>query len=235
MRSAQLTSALILILLSSLCASADDNSPRTISDLPPAAQAAIRAAMARNVARSPASLRGRHVIPAPVDGPWAQLAQPVPAGNGYGYDYASSVAVSGNVVVVGQTAVYAGNGKYIGEAFVFVKPSAPDWNNLTQAAVLIASDELGTDLFATSVAISGNTIVVGSISGCTNCGPGRAYIYVKPAGGWSGQLTQTAELTASDGANAAAIGTSVSISGNTAVVGAPGETPGGAYVYVMPT
>jgi hypothetical protein len=145
-----------------------------------------------------------------------------------------SVAVGGNIVVVGQPYNYSGN--FVGEAFVFVKPTTGDWNNLTQSAVLSPSDGLSTDLFASSVAISGNTIVVGSPPNPfnNNAGPGRAYIYVRPSGGWSGQLTQTAELTASDGANGALIGTSVSISGNTAVAGAPGETPGGAYVYVMP-
>jgi hypothetical protein len=145
-----------------------------------------------------------------------------------------SVAVSGNVVVVGQP--YSFNGSLVGEAFVFVKPANNDWNHLTQSAILTPSDGLASDFFGASVAISGNTIVVGSppYQGCNSCGPGRAYVYVEPAGGWSGQLTETAELTASDGANGAAVGTSVSFSGGTAVAGAPGETPGAAYVFVKP-
>jgi hypothetical protein len=235
MRSVHVTSALVLILLlASLCATAADNSPRTISDLPPAAQAKIQAALQRNMRRVPMRLRQYEVVPAPTEGPWAQLAQPVPSADQNGGFFGMSVAVSGSVVVVGQPYNFSGN--FVGEAFVFVKPATGDWNNLTQSAVLIASDGLSTDFFASSVAISGNTIVVGSPPNPDYKGsPGRSYIYVKPAGGWSGQLTQTAELTASDGANGAAIGTSVSISGDTAVVGAPGETPGGAYVYVMPT
>jgi hypothetical protein len=140
--------------------------------------------------------------------------------------------MSDDTVVVGQ--LYTFNN--IGVAFVFVRPKTGDWNNLTQSAILVPSDGLDTDLFASSVAISGDTIVIGSppYAGCTTCGAGRAYVYVKPAGGWSGQLTQTAELTASDGTNGSSVGSSVSISSDTVVAGAPGEMPGAAYVFVKP-
>jgi hypothetical protein len=68
------------------------------------------------------------------------------------------------------------------------------WQELAE---LTASD--GPQAFA-SVAIDGNTVVVGApgetISG--NGNQGAAYIFVKPTGGWS-SMTQVAKLTASDG------------------------------------
>jgi hypothetical protein len=65
-------------------------------------------------------------------------------------------------------------------------------------------------------------------------------VFVEPSGGWA-DMTQTAELTASDGASKDALGTSVSISGGTVVSGAPYATIGGnldqgaAYVFVEPS
>jgi hypothetical protein len=50
---------------------------------------------------------------------------------------------------------------------------------------------------------------------------GAAYVFVKPGGGWSSG-TQTAKLTASDGAAGDALGASVGVSsdGSTVVAGA---------------
>jgi FG-GAP repeat protein len=222
----------VLFFLPTLCFAGTDKLPSTVSDLPPDAQAGIRAALAHSVASAPSILRGPGVVPPPTEGPWAQLTQPI-ATLDQGYYFGTSVAMSGDTIVIGQ--LYTFNN--IGVAFVFVRPKTGDWNNLTQAAVLLPSDGLATDLFGSSVAISGGTIVVGSppYAGCTTCGPGRAYVYVKPPGGWSGQLTQTAELTASDGTDGSSVGSSVSIAGDTVVAGAPGEMPGAAYVFVKPS
>jgi hypothetical protein len=221
MRSARSTLTLSLIfLLSSLCA-ASDSSPLVTSDLPPDAQATISVAV-----------RGNDAAAAPTKGPWAQLAQPTATADQSGFYFGTSVAVSGNVMVVGELYAFTGSG--VGEALVFIRPKTGGLNNWTQSAVLVPSDGRNTDLFASSVAMSGSTIVVGSPPSCNTCGPGRAYVYVEPAGGWSGTLTETAELTASDGTNGAALGSSVSISSDTVVAGAPGEMPGGAYVFVKP-
>jgi hypothetical protein len=212
---------------------ASDNCPLMISDLAPGAQASISVAIQSNMLKFPTSLQESAADTAPTEGPWAQLSQPVATADQFGYYFGTSVAVSGNTMVVGQLYTFTG----IGEALVFVKPKTGGLNNWTQSAVLVPSDGLSTDLFASSVAISGNTIVVGSppYTSCNSCGPGRAYVFVEPAGGWSGQLTETAELRASDTTTGgAALGSSVSISSDTVVAGAPGEMPGAAYVFVKP-
>jgi hypothetical protein len=145
------------------------------------------------------------------------------------------VAISDETVVAG--ALYSPIGN-TGEADVYVKP-AGGWRNMTQTAVLIPSDGTICDSFGTSVAISGDTIVVGAPQTFCSNAPGRAYVFVKPAGGWKGTLTQTAELTfAPQGGLGIAFGSSVSISGNTVVVGAPDTYPftssGAAYIFVKP-
>jgi uncharacterized protein (DUF2345 family) len=150
--------------------------------------------------------------------------------DGFGF----SVAISGDTVVVGAP----GKNSFQGAAYVFVKPIG-GWNgNLTQTAKLTASDGLTFDLFGYSVAISGDTVVVGARS--KNGSRGAAYVFVKPSSGWSGNLTETAKLTASDGAVADEFGFSVAISGDTVVVGAPfadispNSNQGTAYVFVKP-
>ena len=75
--------------------------------------------------------------------------------------------------------------------------------------------------------------MVGAVSG-------SAYVFEKPIGGWSGPLTETAKLTASDAARADTFGKRVSISGDTVVVGADldgcatGRDCGSAYVFEKP-
>jgi hypothetical protein len=69
--------------------------------------------------------------------------------------------------------------------------SLPPW---PQLAKLTASDGVLDELFGASVAVCGNTIVVGtSIYSASN----EAYVFVKPAGGW-GNMTETAKLTPSN-------------------------------------
>lgn len=102
-----------------------------------------------------------------------------------------------------------------------------------------ASDGRPDDELGYSVAVSGDTAVVGAIFAKGKngrSGPGAVYVFVKPADGWK-KMTQTAELTASDGATLDYFGNSVAISGNVIVVGAPyhrNQGEGAAYVFVRP-
>ncbi len=133
-----------------------------------------------------------------------------------GDDFGVSVSISGNTVVVG--APTADNS--LGAAYLFTEP-ASGWANLTQVAKLTASDAAVNDFFGGSVSISGNTVVVGACNATigANGGQGASYVFTEPASGWT-NMTQTAKLTASDGRANDEFGASVSISGNTLVVGA---------------
>jgi len=86
------------------------------------------------------------------------------------------------------------------------------------------------------VSISGDTTIVGAKG--DDSSSGSAYVFVKPAGGWTNSF-QTAKLTALDAAAFDQFGRSVSISGDTAIVGAFGDDDAGsfsgsAYVFVKP-
>ncbi len=108
----------------------------------------------------------------------------------------------------------------------------PVWS---QQAELNSSDGMEFDDFGKSVSISGDTAVVGADRDFgNNPPPGVAYVFVRSGTTWS----QQQELTASDGASGDAFGTSVSISGDTVVIGAPNATvdgnvfQGAVYVFV---
>jgi hypothetical protein len=178
-------------------------------------------------------------------GGWAnatQTAELTASDGASGDDLGGSVAISGNTIVAGAPQGDLG-GTGPGAAYVFVEP-AGGWVNATQTAKLTASDGVVADYFGISVAISGNTIVVGAPSATVgvNSFQGAAYVFVKPAGGWV-NAAQTAKLTASDGAAGDGFG-SVAVAGNTIVVGAPGAapgeseggtvSPGAAYAFVEP-
>lgn len=145
--------------------------------------------------------------------------------------FGSSVAIYGNTVVVGATDEDSNattvdgnqtndNSQDSGAAYVFVRNGGV-W---TQQAYLKPANTGSGDGFGGSVAISGNTIIVGA---SREDGPssndaddyGAAYVFTRSNGQW----TQQAYLRASNPDVSDYFGTSVSISGNTIVVGAPGE------------
>jgi hypothetical protein len=103
-------------------------------------------------------------------------------------------------------------------------------NSLKQLAELTASDSGGySDDFGSVIAMDGDTVVVGADQAHGNVG--AVYVYVKPASGWA-NMTQTAELTPSDGYAFLDFGMSVGVSGNTIVVGSYGNNA--AYVFTEP-
>jgi hypothetical protein len=148
----------------------------------------------------------------------------------------NAVAISGDTILAGDP-ISSVLGFEEGEVYVYVKPSG-GWVNATQTAILSPSDGQKDWLFGWSVAFDGEVAVIG-VPGA-NIDIGAAYVFVEPAGGWV-NMTQTAELTASDGAFDDLVGLSVALSGTTVVVGAPDETvgsnslQGAAYVFVEPS
>jgi ketosteroid isomerase-like protein len=167
------------------------------------------------------------------------------AGDYFGY----SIAVSGDTIVVGssseassQTGIANTDGAASadntaadsGAVYVFKKDASDNW---IQDAYLKASNAEAGDQFGCTVAIYGNTIVVGakteasSQAEITNAdgsasadnsasGAGAAYVFRKNA---SGNWVQDAYLKASNSGASDYFGHSVAVSGDTIVVGAFGE------------
>ncbi|MGB7760052.1 MAG: hypothetical protein WBL61_09495 [Bryobacteraceae bacterium] len=159
-------------------------------------------------------------------GVWGQQ-QELTASDGVANDYfGQSVSVSGD------TALIAAYGKISakGAAYVFVR-SGGAWS---QQQELAASDGAPNDIFGDSVSVSGDTAVIGARGKTINpqaVDQGAVYVFVRSGDVWA----QQQELTASDGAANGYFGDSVSVSGDTAVIGAPGggsALQGAAYVFV---
>lgn len=150
-----------------------------------------------------------------------------------------SMAVSGDTVVVGSP-FYGSNGH--GAAFVFERPPKGWRGTLTESARLVASDAEPQEHLGDAVGVSGDTVAVGAI--LANVGPnmaqGAVYVFGRPGGGWRGEVTETAQLVASDGTFFDLLGGSVAIHGDTVIAGAlnddvgPKIDQGSAYVFVRP-
>lgn len=145
-----------------------------------------------------------------------------------------AVAISGGTIVAGVAGPPNVNDDRSGVVDVFTEPTG-GWTNAIQPAELTASDSYPDDALGASVAISGGTIVAGAPGHPSDLsGPGAVYVFTEPTAGWT-NATQTAELTASDGATYEDLGASVAISGGTVVAGAPGYMNRGAlYVFNEP-
>ncbi len=169
----------------------------------------------------------------PVSG-WNNMIQtqriliPVYFGNLHDY-YGYSVAIDGDYAVIGSNRYKDSQGI----AYVLHY----DGNTWITQAKLTASDGSTNQYFGESVGISEDNIVVGAFydseNGNTYCG--SAYVFTKPASGWT-DMTQTAKLSASDGAGGDYFGRSVCISGENIVVGAytDDNSMGSAYVFTKP-
>jgi FG-GAP repeat protein len=166
-------------------------------------------------------------VPSPGD--WQQLAKLV-SGRGEATEpFAGSVGISGDTVVVSASTDYVN----AMAAYVFVKSPQGWGNNPAIAALRLPSP---VDRFEPSVAIDGDTVVIGAAGGPDY--PSYAYVFVKPAAGWT-TMNPTAVLAAPDSTDGA-FGQSVAISSDTIVVGDPGGNiytsynPGAVYVFVKP-
>ena len=148
------------------------------------------------------------------DGNWSEVAK-LTASDGEEYDrFGTSVALSGNTALVGAY-LSDDNNTDSGSAYIYQRQADGSWS---EVAKLIASDGAEEDRFGHSVAISGNTALVGASSDHDNGDDsGSAYIYQRQINGsWS----EVAKLTASDAATYDYFGLSVALSGEIALVGA---------------
>jgi glutamate synthase domain-containing protein 3 len=159
---------------------------------------------------------------------WTEQAQ-LTASDGAATDhFGCSVAINGDTAVVGAYSDDVGATPSQGSAYVFTR-SGTNW---TEQAQLTASDGAASDYFGLSVAISGDTAVVGAYMddvGANSTDQGSAYVFTRSGSTW----TQQTDLTAGDGAADDHFGYSVAVSGDTAVVGArwANSTQGSAYVF----
>ncbi len=130
-----------------------------------------------------------------------------------------------SVALAGDTALVGANEKSSlrGAAYVFTRSGAT-W---TQQAKLVPADAADVDLFGVSVALDGDTAIVGAEG--KDSFQGVAYVFTRTGTTW----TQLAMLVAADAAASDRFGNRVAVAGDTAVVGAPRKVSnqGAAYVF----
>jgi len=157
---------------------------------------------------------------------WTQQQKLLASDGGPGALFGCSVSLDGNTALIGaQEYVSGGNGS----AYVFTR-TGTTW---VQQAKLLASDGAAGDNFGVYVFLSGDTALIGADRDDDNGeNSGSAYVFTRTGTTW----TQQQKLLPSDGAAEDIFGVSVSLSGDTALIGAwydddNGADSGSAYVF----
>ena len=144
--------------------------------------------------------------------------------------FGKAVAIDGNTVVVGATGDDDG-GSASGSAYVF--RTTDGGATYGQVAKLTAADPDAVDKFSLTVAIAGDTVVIGAYKDDdAGSGSGSAYIF-RTTDDWDTHLE--IKLTAADAAAGDTFGQSVAMDGGTVVVGATKAGTGGAVYFFRTT
>jgi len=159
---------------------------------------------------------------------WGQVKKILASDGAADDDFGHEVAISGGTVVVGAD----GDDAAAGSAYIFERNQggADNWG---QAKKITASDRTAGDEFGYSVAIFGDTVVVGAnLDDDNGNDSGSAYIFERNQGG-ADNWGQVKKILALDGAAGDEVGHSTSISGGTVVVGADGDDAGAGSAYIF--
>ncbi|MCW5960953.1 MAG: VCBS repeat-containing protein [Pyrinomonadaceae bacterium] len=148
--------------------------------------------------------------------PFTERARLLAADNEQGNDFSYDVAISGDTAVVG--AILDSTGAQ-GQGSVYVyRRNGSSW---IQEQELVPTDPSISKWFGFSVAISGNTIVVGAI--LDNSQRGSAYVFQRSGNVW----TQQQKLNPTGTSTFAQVGSSVEIDGDNLLVAASGDAVNG--------
>lgn len=175
---------------------------------------------------TPAAMTGAVYIFTRTGTTWSQQARLTPAVLSSGDAFGGSIAIEGDILVIGAPQEDSENldpnnnsATNAGSAYIFTRQD----NLWTQQAYLKAPVIEEWDYFGSSVSISEGTVVVGAqdiyVSGGGIESIGAAHVFVQDGPGWSLQAT----LAASNGEDNDRFGSSIDISGDICVVGAPFE------------
>ena len=157
---------------------------------------------------------------------WGQVKKLVPHDsqeNGY---FGYSVAVAGDVIIVGAY----GKSSYTGAAYVFERNANGGINNWGEVRKLTASDAQANSYFGWSVAVEGDKIIVGEY----NENVGAAYMFERDVGGMN-LWNEVKKLQSSEIFSNSYFGNSVAMAGDVAIIGSYLENSvnrkGAAYIF----
>jgi hypothetical protein len=161
-------------------------------------------------------------------GVWTEQAKLLASDPTHVDSLGQAVALDGDTAVVGAPNDDA-YGPYSGSAYVFTR-SGSTW---TEQAKLLASDGAEWDRFGYSVALDGDTVVIGAYLDDDNGdASGSSYVFTRTGILW----TEQAKLMPSDGEEQHRFGYSVALDSDTVIIGAYGDSDnswnsGAAYVF----
>jgi hypothetical protein len=166
------------------------------------------------------------------ESPWTQQQKLSATDGAAGDFFGDSVSISGNIAIIGAGYDDIAANVNQGSAYVFVR-NGTSW---TEQQKLTAADGAAGDFFGDNVSISGTTAIIsaGYDDVGSNTNQGSAYVFIQNGTTWSEQQ----KLTVSDGAAGDLFGSDVSISVDSAIVGASEDdigantNQGSAYVFV---
>jgi hypothetical protein len=187
------------------------------------------AASGDTVAVGAAHAQAIYVFDRAGDGTWSQVAKLLPTDPPYFY-FGEAVAFDGDIIV-GGSPYDDDQGNYAGAAYIFERSAGCCW---TLATKVVGDDTRALDSFGESVAVSGNTVLVGAPGADTDePSTGAGYVFERQV---DGTWLQTAKLTASDGENSDWLGSAVALDGDVALLGATEDDDiapqvGAAYVF----
>jgi FG-GAP repeat len=136
--------------------------------------------------------------------------------------YGDAVATDGRTLVVGAPDTTVTALGHAGVVDVYERPTA-GWQALSTPVATLTSPTPSTDgYFGISVAVEGDTVVVGASGEHNN--DGNVYVFTKPKSGWSANPPHALLTTSATWDEA---GESVAIDGDLIAVGAPGTSTAG--------
>lgn len=174
---------------------------------------------------------------------WIEQNKLLPSDGKAGDRFGCSIAIHEDTMVIGAMQGYDGSDS--GSAYVFRQDpngTPPDANDdfWIEQAKLLPSDGAAEDTFGRSVDITGGTIVIGAILGDGDVADsGSAYVFRQdsnetPLDANDDFWVEQAKLLASDGQNIDFFGTSVAVTGYTAIVGQVSySATGSVYIFAV--
>ncbi len=160
---------------------------------------------------------------------WIQQQKLLPLDGMVGARFGESVSLDGDTALIGAQ-FDDDTGNCSGSAYVFTR-TGTIW---TQQAKLLAPDGEKNAMFGCSVSLDGDTALIGAYHDNDNEAPsGSAYVFIRNGTTWTFQT----KLLAPDGARYDSFGCSVSLSNDTALIGARWDNDtrdktGSAYVFI---
>ena len=151
--------------------------------------------------------------------------------------FGRSVSLYGDTALIGAIEDDDNGASASGSVYIFTRSGAD--GTFTQQSKIYANDATASDSFGVSVSLYGDTALIGSVLDDDNGVSNSGSIYIFTRSSADGTFAQQSKIYANDAAAGDSFGVSVSLDGNTALIGAfyddnNGSNSGSVYVFKAP-